>query len=57
MARVTDATVTEAGGRLRIRFRLPGRLESLRALQLVPVGASGLEALRDRRAAASSPFR
>lgn len=49
MARVTDAMVTEAGGRLRIRCRLPGRLESLRALQLVPVGASGLEAPRDRR--------
>lgn len=49
MARVTDAVVTDADGRLRIRCRLPGRLETLRALQLVPVGASGLEAPRDRR--------
>ncbi|MGW4896230.1 hypothetical protein ACWEQL_28840 [Kitasatospora sp. NPDC004240] len=49
MARVTDATITEASGRLRIRCRLPGRLEALQALQLVPVGRSGLEAPRDRR--------
>ncbi|MGW4147084.1 hypothetical protein [Streptomyces albogriseolus] len=49
MARVTDAVLTEAGGQLRIRCQLPGRLESLRALQLVPVGTSGLEAPRNRR--------
>ncbi|MFE2722194.1 hypothetical protein [Kitasatospora sp. NPDC059327] len=49
MARVTEATVTDADGRLRVRCPLPGRLESLRALQLAPVSASGLEAPRDRR--------
>ncbi|MER6399832.1 hypothetical protein ABT263_27875 [Kitasatospora sp. NPDC001603] len=49
MARATEATVTETDGRLRIRCPLPGRLESLRALQLAPVSAAGLEAPRDRR--------
>lgn len=44
MARLTAAILVADNGDLRIRCRLPGRLESIQALQLVPVTKSGLEA-------------
>ncbi|MBD2894609.1 hypothetical protein amrb99_35350 [Actinomadura sp. RB99] len=44
MAQLAGASVTAQGGDLRVRCRLPGRLESVQAMQLVATTATGLEA-------------
>ncbi|MFF1476815.1 hypothetical protein ACFVYD_04405 [Streptomyces sp. NPDC058301] len=44
MAQLTQAQVTAGANTLRVRCRLPGRLEQVQVLQLVPTTAKGLEA-------------
>lgn len=48
MAQLTNAAVAEEAHALRIRCRLPGRLEQVQVLQLVPTTEYGVEAPVDR---------